>query len=313
LSEDYVNRNRRSQFDKREYLDDVLRDDPGGELPYGAYSENHSTEEAEGRNSRYERSDLFTPSGQLPALSAVGRKPGQPSENREVKNETAAALFQSPINNPGDALHLLVDAVAKTEEVERRNSKSATTLHNRKISGTNLPSSLSNSRPHIPLTALDPSIATLTGRERSAEDIGMKDAIRAWSRLRFVKAGWLTAREAIFYIDYYYRHLAPLTPISPPDFSSITTHPKLLNEEPMLAITLLTISTRYMKLQSPGGDARSFVIHDKCWDYLQGMITRMFWAQEQFGGGFCGAGASKSVEEIEARKRGLRSLGTVER
>ena len=37
------------------------------------------------------------------------------------------------------------------------------------------------------------------------------------------------------------------------------------------------------------------------------MISRMFFAQEQFGGGFCGAG-TKAGEQ-----GGLRTLGTIER
>lgn len=39
------------------------------------------------------------------------------------------------------------------------------------------------------------------------------------------------------------------------------------------------------------------------------MITRMFWGQEQFGGGFCGAGSRKPKSTV---KGGLRTLGTIE-
>ncbi|KAI4163394.1 MAG: hypothetical protein LQ342_002901 [Letrouitia transgressa] len=50
------------------------------------------------------------------------------------------------------------------------------------------------------------------------------------------------------------------------------------------------------------------MIHERLWNYLQNMISRMFWGQEQFGGGFCGAGSRhKSV-----LKGGLRNLGTIE-
>jgi hypothetical protein len=154
---------------------------------------------------------------------------------------------------------------------------------------------------------------TVAGAAVSHTPPDLAAAIQVWSTLRFVQAGWFTAREAIGYIDYFYEHLAPLTPISPPDFGDYATHAKLLAEEPMLTVTMLTITSRYMKLQGPGGVTRTARIHDKLWDYLQGMITRMFWSQEQFGGGFCGAGAVKSVGDPEIRKRGLRSLGTVER
>ena len=80
----------------------------------------------------------------------------------------------------------------------------------------------------------------------------------------------------------------------------------------MLTITLLTIAARYKNLTGPGGQSRSFVIHEKLWNYLQNMITRMFWGQEQFGGGFCGAGSRKVDQKVPGRG-GLRSLGTIER
>lgn len=86
---------------------------------------------------------------------------------------------------------------------------------------------------------------------------------------------------------------------------------------------MLTIASRYMTLPGPGGTSRSFTIHDTLWTYLRGMIERLVWAQEQFGGGFCGAGACSSEEESgqishgtsqgRPKKGGLRTLGTVER
>lgn len=44
---------------------------------------------------------------------------------------------------------------------------------------------------------VDPALGK---RDMSAEP-GYADAIRAWTRFRFVKAGWFTAQEAIEYID----------------------------------------------------------------------------------------------------------------
>ncbi|KAL8998294.1 MAG: hypothetical protein Q9169_002608 [Polycauliona sp. 2 TL-2023] len=109
----------------------------------------------------------------------------------------------------------------------------------------------------------------------------------------------------------YYDYLDPQTPISPPDFRSPTTHPRFLNEEPMLAITMLTIASRYKQLAGPGAESRSYMVHERLWSYLQNMITRMFWGQEQFGGGFCGAGMKK-LPPRSAIKGGLRTMGTIE-
>lgn len=80
----------------------------------------------------------------------------------------------------------------------------------------------------------------------------------------------------------------------------------------MLTVTLLTIASRYMKLEGPGSVTRSFMVHERLWTYLQNTITRMFWGQEQFGGGFCGAGAQRRGQSSGSRGS-LRSLGTIER
>ncbi|KAL8907941.1 MAG: hypothetical protein Q9207_001087 [Kuettlingeria erythrocarpa] len=51
------------------------------------------------------------------------------------------------------------------------------------------------------------------------------------------------------------------------------------------------------------------MVHERLWSYLQNMITRMFWGQEQFGGGFCGAGPRRAKTTVRG---GLRTLGTIE-
>jgi hypothetical protein len=147
---------------------------------------------------------------------------------------------------------------------------------------------------------------------------GYKDAVKAWSRFRFVRAGWFTPAEAIDYIDYYYEYLSPLTPISPPTFRDPGTHPTLLIEEPILTVTLLTIATRYRRIPGPGGHCRSHAIHEQLWTYLRGMIERCLWGQEAFGGGFCGSGADTEAQTSSTapwrglRKGSLRTLGTIE-
>lgn len=79
----------------------------------------------------------------------------------------------------------------------------------------------------------------------------------------------------------------------------------------MLAVTVLTIASRYKQLSGPGAESRAYMVHERLWSYLQNMITRMFWGQEQFGGGFCGAGM-KRLPPKSAIKGGLRTMGTIE-
>ncbi|KAK3375420.1 hypothetical protein B0H63DRAFT_482865 [Podospora didyma] len=161
--------------------------------------------------------------------------------------------------------------------------------------------------------AIDPE---LIKREPSTEP-GYADALKTWARFRFVRAGWFTAQEAIDYIDYYYKYLSPLTPISPPTFHNPSSHLTLLTEEPILTVTLLTIASRYRKMPGPGGHCRSHAIHEQLWTYLRGMIERVVWGQEAFGGGFCGSGADDIQNSSTAPWRGLRrgslrTFGTIE-
>lgn len=165
---------------------------------------------------------------------------------------------------------------------------------------------------------IDPSLSNPASNTNKAFEAGYKEAIKAWSRFRFVRAGWFTPAEAIEYLEYYYEYLSPLTPISPPTFSKPETHPTLLTEEPILTVTLLTISSRYKRMPGPGGHCRSHAIHEQLWTYLRGMIERCLWGQEAFGGGFCGSGAiegetsSSTAPWRGLRKGSLRTLGTVE-
>lgn len=127
-------------------------------------------------------------------------------QDQEVTNETAAALFQSPINTPGDALHLLLKASGQSESLNRQGSNSQTSqqlLPPNKDS----PSSAGRSnfaKPGLPLSLLvqndniDPLISSSRVSHTSSEYV---KAFKAWSRLRFVRAGWFTAHEAISYVD----------------------------------------------------------------------------------------------------------------
>ncbi|KAI9877370.1 MAG: hypothetical protein M1830_004103 [Pleopsidium flavum] len=246
-------------------------------------------------------------------------------EEKHVTNQTAAAFLSREINNPGDALHLLFEAAGRSGDLNRQDADSQNKRRqSSNPADTTLPSTAAAGRVKRGVGIIDPAITdqpALTGDGHVEAKSDFQNAIKAWSRLRFVRAGWFTAREAMWYIDYFYEFLAPLTPITPPDFRSTATHPALVSEEPVLAVTILTIASRYMMLRGPGGVSRSFTVHTMLWTYLRGMIERLVWGQEQFGGGFCGAGADKPGEagHIESlfsqegpRKGGLRALGTLE-
>lgn len=92
----------------------------------------------------------------------------------------------------------------------------------------------------------------------------------------------------------------------------------------MLAVTMLTLASRHMPLSGQGAQSRAFSIHSNLWSYLRGMIERLFWGQELFGGngtfgGFGGApvDALKPHDPAVSAPKlnwtgSLRSFGTIE-
>lgn len=255
-------------------------------------------------------------------------------EDQKLNDKSAAVLQTGEIYSGHDALNLLFEAAGRNGDIEQHHrTGSASSLHRPSMLGTgSTPGSQTNfASPQASGThARNHSRATAAAAESSADvpmpqsytslpdppnEAAFMDALRAWSKFRFVRAGWMTAKEAVRYIDYFYTYLSPLTPIVVPDYRDHALHAKLLKEEPMLVITLLTIATRFRTTdfpQGPGAISRSYLIHEKLWKYLQGMIDRMIFGQEQFGGGFCGAGQQPGSDVNPLSRKGLRTLGTVE-
>ncbi|KAL2201093.1 hypothetical protein P885DRAFT_65386 [Corynascus similis CBS 632.67] len=256
---------------------------------------------------------------------------GNGEANTPLENLEARTVMRREVYGPHDALDLLYKAA--TDNASHKPDDNTTPVHHgtqpgshhvrrdaepRQSSQVITPGRYHNrntSHQEAPAAeqAIDPE---LSKRDLSSEP-GYSEAIKAWGRFRFVRAGWFTAQEAIDYIDYYYKYLSPLTPISPPTFNNPASHLTLLTEEPILTVTLLTIASRYRRMPGTGGHCRSHAIHEQLWTYLRGMIERVVWGQEAFGGGFCGSGAediqSSSTAPWRGLRRGsLRTLGTIE-
>ncbi|KAH6642293.1 hypothetical protein C7974DRAFT_385190 [Boeremia exigua] len=255
-------------------------------------------------------------------------------EDIKVNNESVATLQTGEIYSGHDALNLLFEA-ARNGAMDLHHRTTSTSSMQRpnlgSTPGSNFAGSPQVTAPHIRSTSraavdnVDPAITQPLPPPQPQpqppvlpdppNEAAFNDALQAWSRFRFVRAGWLTAKEAIAYIDYFYAYLSPLTPIVVPDYRDHAYHGKLLKEEPMLVITLLTIASRYSQPSghtNAGAASRAYLIHEKLWKYLQGMIDRMIFGQEQFGGGFCGAGQQPGSDVNPLSRKGLRTLGTVE-
>ncbi|CAG8976872.1 hypothetical protein HYALB_00003483 [Hymenoscyphus albidus] len=239
------------------------------------------------------------------------RNPSDES-NPQLENLEAQEVMRREVYGPHDALDLFPGHARGISQGGSGGLMSP-------VHANSLPRNLQQSSPprprnlSLPVTpinkdpTIDPALANAgPNGENLTDDAEYKSAIKAWSRFRFVRAGC------------YYEYLSPLTPISPPTFKDPSTHLTLLTEEPILTVTLLTISTRYRQMEGAGGHCRSHAIHEQLWTYLRGMIERCLWGQEAFGGGFCGSGAESGPQTSSTapwrglRKGSLRTLGTIE-
>ena len=128
-------------------------------------------------------------------------------QDQEVANETAAALLRAPINTPGDALHLLLEASGRTESLHQHDSNGqghpsmTPSSKLRSVEQSRLTRTLPPASHQRHNENIDPAIASNSESRHQPESLEVSNAIAAWSRLRFVRAGWFTAEEAISYID----------------------------------------------------------------------------------------------------------------
>ncbi|KAJ5098666.1 hypothetical protein N7532_005667 [Penicillium argentinense] len=282
----------------------------------------------------------------LPQYSAGDRNSVPVYGGQPMMNRTAVELLSPAITNTHDALHLLSEAAGRTEDLNRQslenryNARQSVSSFNSGPSPLphgNSPGNVSGSFSRTPRSGLsvagnngyfhgggsgimDSQISEAVDQQEGpaqTQDPGYIDAVRAWSRLRFVRAGWMTVEEGMDYVAYYYENLAPMSPVVTPDYSQPSTHRTLLTEEPVLAVTILTIASRHLKPQGDGASTRAFYIHDRLWSYLRGMIERLFWGQEKFDASGPGVRGPRGLDLAPTSGRpnvkgNLRALGTVE-
>lgn len=175
------------------------------------------------------------PSDQYPrhraSFSGVGRPSLLPhgiDSGQHMMNKTAAELLSPAISNTHDALHLLSEAAGRTEDLNRQQLELQ--LSQRQASTSTFTSSASpmmGQANNTPGKASRSNSSTQQGVSRAwyprskgsatadpiidgqeavdspkvLDDVEYTNARRAWSRLRFVRAGWFTVDEAMAYIS----------------------------------------------------------------------------------------------------------------
>ncbi|KAL2800682.1 hypothetical protein BJX66DRAFT_321619 [Aspergillus keveii] len=161
----------------------------------------------------------------------------------------STTVLQKHVASGNDALDILFDAAAQTRD----------------------PGSDGRRRGTISEAAPSPFDV------RSEENV-----VRIWEGCRFVKMGWFSAEEALFYTDWFFRNMAPATtPILTNFFASHNSHYWLVTQEPVLCCTILMIAARYHTLPGPAGASRGFYIHNRLWQHCQHLILRIMLGQEK--------------------------------
>ncbi|KAF7133859.1 hypothetical protein CNMCM5793_005271 [Aspergillus hiratsukae] len=230
---------------------------------------------------------------------------GKEEENLSLpgKGRAAAVLLKGHPRTYHDALTLLSEACEYSET--RKDPVDGPFSH---FTGSNNPHSLG---PNISESAL--------GTHPSGSSRGTNEALRAWSNVRFVRGGLFTAEEALDMIDHFYNFHAHFSPVVPECFRDHSQHAVLIEEEPILTITILMIGSRYRKWTGPAAVARSYIVHDRVWRYLQRMISRLVWSEDNFLREFSSRTHPSSSPGEEPHSsypgiwsNGFRTLGTCE-
>ncbi|KAJ5125042.1 uncharacterized protein N7515_008867 [Penicillium bovifimosum] len=157
---------------------------------------------------------------------------------------------------------------------------------------------------HPPNGRLNPANSPLGAHaDTNTTDKGTNAALRAWSKLRFVRGGLFTAEEALDMVDYFYNSLSAFSPVVPECFRDHSQHATLIEQEPILTITILMIGSRYRKWTGPAAVARSYIVHDR--DFFVGEIPSL-------RDPFIGSARAPQPPYAGDASHGFRTLGTCE-
>ncbi|KAJ5472370.1 hypothetical protein N7530_006371 [Penicillium desertorum] len=208
-----------------------------------------------------QESNRSQPSTYVPSSTLLPRNatPVVQEESQTFRGDgrAAAALLEGQPRTYHDALTLLSEAY---EHTETRNGS------------TNHP-------PGLRTKPVGSSLGTHTD---TSTNKGAHEALYTWSKLRFVRGGLFTAEEALDMVDHFYNFQSAFSPVVPECFRDHSQHATMIEEEPILTIAILMIGSRYRKWTGPAAVARSYIVHDRLWRYLQGMISRLFWSEDLF-------------------------------
>ncbi|KAE8160127.1 C6 transcription factor [Aspergillus tamarii] len=210
--------------------------------------------------------------------SALQSSPAEGSQRRRQSTSTLAnSMMRTVVSSGNDALNILFEAAAAhSKEHGNGLSESSTPSRTARSStgrSNNYDSSLNQSivPPEVLAKAAQPVEISQTSKE----------VLSIWGACRFVRMGWFTAREAVTFIDLFFKNMSDLSPILTDFYADHKNHRWLVSHDPVLCCTILMISSRYHLLPGAGGGSRNFFIHHRLWQHCQQLVMRLMFGQEK--------------------------------
>lgn len=211
-------------------------------------------------------------------------------DNRHRSNSNlASSMMRTVVASGNDALNILFEAATAQDDTSLNDESPPTEA--------GLRSGGSTAKERVtPRNFESPAAFESVPRAICPVDMSepLQPILNVWNACRFVKMGWFTAREAVTFIDLFFKNMSCLSPILTDFYANHQNHYWLISREPVLCSTILMISSRYHVLPGASGESRNFFIHHRLWQYCQQLTMRLIFGQEK------------------STKSKIRSLGTVE-
>jgi Fungal Zn(2)-Cys(6) binuclear cluster domain len=256
---------------KRQKGNDDGRSSPTYDVRFAQVSSEATDERS--REAVYQESD-----GHIPVQSCV--EFALPSQT--PKANLADSVIRTVVSSGNDALNILFEAAAHQEDLAEA-AQDSIPSGNPAVATYNTPGSV-----------LSHGTTVTTSRPVKMSH-AIPEVINVWNHSRMVMQGWLSAEEAVTFIDMFFKNMCPLSPIITNYYQNHDHHFQLITQEPLLTYTLLMISSRYHLLPSLGASSRGYFMHEKFWHHCQHLVQRILYGQEKLS-----KAKTRTIGSIEA-------------
>ncbi|KAF2106972.1 hypothetical protein BDV96DRAFT_311821 [Lophiotrema nucula] len=199
-----------------------------------------------------------TSPSQVRIVSPQSQTPAATRSHASVSGEHGLAdtMMTTIVSNGNDALNLLFEADQQDEREPHDSGDPVASFLRSFVSPT-----LSSSEDRLPEIS------------EALSDI--------WNSYRFVRMGWLSAEEVVWYMDMFFKNMVPLSPVLDYFYANHDNHYVLITQEPLLSSMILAISSRYHSLPTAGGQSRGYIIHQRLWEHCQHLLMRIVLGMEK--------------------------------